>query len=168
MQPSNSKSRWDDQILRIRSLFAPPEFQGDDAKTRRARMLNIALINVFILIPVLVIGNLLGGKTPISVIGVNFVVFALCLVLYFWMRRGRIRLASIGLMALGLVGITTAIASLGTVRAPSVALYLLMIITAGLLFDLAGIVVTTVLCSFLVAGLIVAVYMGYCLLQIIP
>ena len=160
MQSSNSTSRRDKQILRIKRLLAPPVFQNDDVKTRRARLLNIALINVFILIPVLVIGNWLGGKTPISVIGVNFVVLALCLVLYVWMRRGRIRLASIGLMTLGLVGITAAIASLGTVRAPSVAMYLLMIITAGLLFDLAGIVVTTVLCSFLVAGLIVAGNMG--------
>jgi PAS domain S-box-containing protein len=114
------------------------------------------LINILILIPVLVVGSYLGGKTPIPVIGMDIMAYALCLVLYTWMRRGRIRLASIGLMALGLIGITASIASLGTIRVPSAAMYVLMVITAGLLFDLNGMIVTTALCSLLVAGLIMA------------
>jgi len=123
-------------------------------------MLRLALINVLVLIPVLAIGNLLGGRTPLPVIVVNSLVFALCLVLYSWMHRGRIRQASIGLIALGIVGITVGIASLGTIRVPTTAMYLLMVITAGLLFDLSGMIIVTALCSLLVAGLIVAGNMG--------
>jgi len=123
-------------------------------------MLTLALINILIIIPVLAVGDLLGGNIPIPVIVVNALGFALCLVLYSWMRRGWIRLASIGLMALGLIGITAGVASLGTIRAPSTAMYLLMIVTAGLLFDLSGMIVITALCSLLVAGLIIAGNMG--------
>jgi PAS domain S-box-containing protein len=143
-------------ISRIKRWISPPIFLNEEDKTRRANMLYLALINVLVLIPVLVVGNLLGGKTPIPVIGVNIVAFALCLVLYSWMRRGKIRRASIGLMALGLIGITASIASLGTIRAPSTTMYVLMVITAGLLFDLNGMIVTTALCSLLVAGFIMA------------
>ena len=156
MQSSNDTSMPDGLISRIKRWIAPPVFPSEEDKTRRASTLNLALINVLILIPVLIIGNLLGGKIPITVIGVNVLAFTLCLVLYYWMRRGRIRLASIGLMTLGLIGITASVASLGTIRAPSTAMYLLMVITAGLLFDLTGMIIITALCSLLVAGLIVA------------
>jgi signal transduction histidine kinase/ActR/RegA family two-component response regulator len=148
--------RADKIISQIKRWISPPIFLNEEEKTRRANMLYLALINVLILIPVLVVGNYLGGKTPIPVIGVNFVAFTLCLILYSLMRQGRIRLASIGLMTLGLIGITASIASLGTIRTPSAAMYVLMVITAGLLFDLKGMIVTTALCSLLVAGFIMA------------
>ncbi|VVB66940.1 Methanogenesis regulatory histidine kinase FilI [uncultured archaeon] len=123
-------------------------------------MLNLAMMNIFILMPLFIVGNLLGGKTPISIVIVNVAALASCLVLYYWLRRGRVRSASIGLMILGFIGITAAVASLGTIRAPSTALYLLLIITAGLLFDLRGMIITIALSSLAVAALIMAERMG--------
>ncbi len=141
-------------MLQIKRWFAPPVFQNDEAKTRRAMLLNAALINVLAFVPVLLIGNVIGGRTPLPVLGANALAFAFCLVLRAWMRRGRVRLASMGLMTMGLVLITASAASLGTIRAPTTAMYLLMVITGGLLFDLSGMVITTALCSLLIGGLI--------------
>src|SRR3974390_1311554 len=110
MQPLNDTSS--KLISRIKRWVSPPVFPDDEDKTRRASMLNLVLINVFILIPIFIISILLGGNTPIILIGLDSLVLALCLILYFRMRQGRIRLTSIGLMALGLLGITAGIASL--------------------------------------------------------
>ena len=45
---------------------------------------------------------------------------------------------------------------MGTIRAPTAMIYLLIVIIAGLLLDLNGMIITTALCSLLVAGLIIA------------
>jgi len=141
-------------MLQIKRWLAPSVFPDDEIKTRRAILLNAALISILTLVPVLFIGNWLGGKTPLPVFGANVLAFALCWVLRSWMHRGRVRLASIGLMTMGLVLITASAASLGTIRAPTTAMYLLMVITGGLLFDLRGMIITTALCSLLIGGLI--------------
>ncbi|MEW5718770.1 MAG: PAS domain S-box protein, partial [Chloroflexota bacterium] len=141
-------------MLQIKHWLAPPVFQNDEAKTRRAVLLNAALINILTLVPVILIGNLIGGRTPLPVLGANAFAFAFCFVLFAWMRRGKVRLASIGLMIMGLVLVTASAASLGTIRAPTTAMYLLMVIMGGLLFDLGGMVTITALCSLLVGGLI--------------
>jgi PAS domain S-box-containing protein len=143
-------------IQHVKNWLAPPIFPTDEAATRRAGLLNAALINIMTLVPVLVIGNALGGRTPLPVFVANAAAVALCLVLRGWMHRGRVRLASIGLMALGFVLITGSAASLGTIRTPTAAMYLLLVIIAGLLFDLAGMLATTALCALAIGGLIVA------------
>jgi PAS domain S-box-containing protein len=102
------------------------------------------------------LGNALGGRTPWPVFAGNLGAMVASLLLRGWMRRGRVQLASIGLMAVGFILITASVASLGTVRVPATAMYLLLVITAGLLFDLRGMVATTALCSLAVGGLIVA------------
>ncbi len=123
-------------------------------------MLNLALINILALIPVLIIGNLLFGRTSLSVIWVDFLGFMLFTALYYLLRRGWVSLASFGLIAIGLAGTTACIISLGTVRVPATAMYLLLVIMAGLLFDRQGIIVTTAISSMLVGGLILAGNMG--------
>jgi len=148
-------------IDHIKCWFAPPVFGGDQAKTRRANLLNVALINILTLMPVLMFGNLLGGRTPLLVFGANAAAIVLCLLLRGWMRRGRVQLASVGLMTLGFILITASAASVGTIRAPTTAMYLLLVVTAGLLFDLRGMIVTTALCSLVIGGLIMAANTGW-------
>ncbi len=160
MQSSKATSRGEELVLQITGWLTSPVFPNEGDKTHRAKVLNLALINVLVLIPVLIISNFLGGKTPVAVIVVDALAIILCLILFYWSRRGRIRLASFGLMALGFIGITAAIANLGTIRVPSTAMYLLLIITAGLLFDLRGMIVTTAISSLLVGGLMLAETMG--------
>lgn len=143
-------------ISQIKRWLMPPVFPDDEIKTRRANFLNAALINIFTLIPVLFVGNLLSGRTPLPVFGANVLAVAFCLVLRSWMHRGRVHLAGIGVITMGIVLITASLISLGTIRAPAATMYLLIVITGGLLFDLRGVMITTAICSFLIGGLIVA------------
>lgn len=147
-------------ILRIIRIFSPPIIINDANRTYKARMLNLVLLNMLIFLPMFIIGNILGRSTPLILIQIGFTAIVICVILYIWMRQGKIRLASFGVMALGIVGTTIAVASIGTIRAPSTAIYLLMVITAGLLFELRGMVATIFISSFLVAGLIAAQNMG--------
>ncbi len=146
--------------LRIKQWLEPPVFPDEEDKTRRANMLNLALINLLVVLPVIVIANFLSGKIPVFVIGMDALGFILCLILYYWLRHGRVNLTSISLIALGLIGVTAIIAGLGTIRVPTTAMYLLLIITAGLLFDLRGMIVTAAVSSLLVGGLMMAETMG--------
>ena len=143
-------------IQLMQRWLATPVFPTDEDLTRRARLLNIALINILTLAPVLILGNALGGRTPWPVFAGNLGAMVASLLLRGWMRRGRVQTASIGLIALGFVLVTASVASLGTIRVPAAAMYLLLVITAGLLFDLRGMIATTALCSLAVGGLIVA------------
>ena len=141
-------------MLQLKRWLTPPVFPDDEIKTRRAHLLNSILINIAALIPVIIIGNFLGGRTPLPVLGVDVLGLVSCLVLRAWLQRGQVRLASMALTIIGLVLVTTAVASLGTVRAPATAMYILVVIMGGLLFDLHGLVITTALCSLLLGGLI--------------
>ncbi|MCZ7357873.1 MAG: PAS domain-containing protein [Candidatus Methanoperedens sp.] len=149
------KSGWGNpMMLYIKRWLAPPVFLDDEIKTLRANLLNSALTNISMLVPILLIGDLLGGKSSLTSFAAEVLAFAFCLVLRSWMHRGRVRLARIGLITMGLVLITAVVASIGTIRAPTTAMYLLVVITGGLLFDIRGMMITTALCSLLVGGLI--------------
>jgi two-component system, OmpR family, phosphate regulon sensor histidine kinase PhoR len=147
--------------LQIKRWLAPPVFPNDDTKTRRALVLNTTLLTTLALALFLVAGNLAGGKVPLAVSGVDIVIFAVCLVLRRWTHQGRIGLAGGGLLAVGLAGVTLAIAIMGTTRVPAAGMYMLLVIAAGLLFDLGGLIVMTGLCALAMAGLIVAENAGW-------
>jgi len=138
----------------IKRWLAPPNFPDDELKTRRASLLNAGLIAVMALSVVLVAGDLLGGLTPVAAIILNGVAFAVCLVFRHWMHQGRVGLASVGLVALATIGITAGIVELGTIRTPTTAGYLVLIVGAGLLFDLGGIITAAALSSLLLLGLV--------------
>jgi len=148
-------------LPQIKRWFAPLVFPDDETKTRRAGLLNAALINILTLMPVLAIGNLLGGRTPWPVFAANAGALAVCLWVRDRMHRGQIRLASAGLIALGFALITVSAVSLGTIRAPTTAMYLLLVISAGLFFELRGMVITAAFSSLVVGGLIVAQNAGW-------
>ncbi len=142
--------------LQIKRWITPPVFEHDESKTYRASLLNSVLIGILGLVSIALVGSWLGGRTPAATIGLDVLVFASCAGLWYWMRRGQVTLASIGLLATGAISITAATATLGTIRAPATALFLLMVIVGGLLFDRLGILVTTGLSSLAVLGLILA------------
>ncbi len=140
----------------IRQWIAPPVFEGDPEKTRRAAWLNTALLTLPTLMPVVVVGSLLGRRVPVAVAGVDLLLLAASLVLRGVMRRGRVTEASVWLLALATIGVTVILARLGTVRAPAATMYLQLVITAGLLTGLSGMIATITVCSMAVVGLIVA------------
>ncbi len=136
--------------------LAPPVFPGDENKTRRAILLNTILLTSLVLALCFIASNLAGGNVPLAVSGVDIVVFGVCLVLRRWAYQGRVGLASGALLAVALIAITLAVAMMGTIRAPATAVYVFLVIAAGLLFDLGGMIAMTVLCALALAGLIVA------------
>ncbi len=143
-------------MLHLKRWLAPPVFPDDEDKTRRASALNVALIITLPLLTLILVGNVLGSRTPLIVSGADVAGIIVCLIVRRWMRQGRVRLASAALIGVDLVCITVADVALGTVRTPTTALYLLLVAVGGLLFDVGGIVVTTVLSSLAIFGLIVA------------
>ena len=141
-------------MVKIKRWLMAPVFPGDEIKTRRAVLLNSSLINFMTLIPLLIIGDLLSNKTPLYLYFISLLAFLICLLCYRWMQHGKLHLASLTLVSMGLLIITLTLANLGTIRSPTANLYLLMVITGGLLFDFNGMVIITILCSFLIALLI--------------
>ena len=149
-------------INRVRRWLAPPVFPDDEVKTRRATLLNYILLTFLALVAFILIGALLGGRTPPAVLITTALAPIVCLVLRVWLQHGWLTWASVGLMAFGSIVIVADIVVLGTVRAPVTSVLVLLVIAAGLLFDLGGIIIMTVICSLMVAGLIGAENAGGC------
>ncbi len=137
--------------------FAVPTFeQGDDEIKYRARALNLALGSYLLITVLLFLGGLLGGRTPTSTLVLDVFIVAVCLTFFYLLRRGKIALVSYSVISTGLVLVTGSVASLGTIRTPTTALYLPLVIIGGILFKARGILVTAGLSSLAVLGLILA------------
>ena len=137
----------------IQRWLAPPVFPGDETKTRHAGLLNLVLLTLMVLAVMLFIADGLSGQHVLA-LAVLVVAFVACLGLLVWMRRGHVQPASVGCVALGLILTSAGTAALGSIRAPITALYFLMILIAGLLFDWKGAAVTAGLSSGAIVGLI--------------
>ena len=149
------------QSQRVRRWFVPPIFPHDETQTRRASLLNIVLWGIIAFATLLLIRDALESNTPITVLLVNGMAVFLSVALLITMRLGKVKLASAGLVILGLITVTGILASLGTIRTPPAAIYLIVIICAGLLFDLSGIIISAISSSVMTLGLIVAENAGW-------
>lgn len=143
-------------MLQIKRWLAPPVFPNDAAKTCRASLLNIILLVSMAAGLLIFLGNLAGGKTPPAVTWTNMVSVGICLGLRRWLQTGQVKSVGVVFLALGMTLTTGSIAVLGTIRTPSTALFFLVIVVAGLLFDVTGLLIVTGLSSLAVAGLILA------------
>lgn len=148
-------------ISNFKQWLAPPVFPGDASKTRRAEILNVALLTVMGLSISIFTGNLAGGQTPIYLSLLNVMQLTLCLLLRQWMFQGKVTPTALVIGTLGFIGITEAGAILGTIRTPTTSLYLVLVVSAGLLFELRGIIVSTLVSSLAVLGLIIAENAGW-------
>jgi len=143
-------------ITSIKRWLTPPIFENDDEKTLRASLLNAGAIISLLFSSLVIVGNLLGGRTPTSTILIN----GLALAVAFWLRhllhRGEIKTVGAGLLIFGFIIITGAIVSLGTIRTPTTTNYLLLVVMTGVLFNLRGTLIATIGSSLAVAALILA------------
>ncbi len=146
---------------KILSFFAAPVFPHDAAKTRRAYLLNLTLLVIILLTSILMVGNSLDARMPTATITVNLIGIFCYVGLWFMMRTGRITLTSILLILFGAAVVTAVILSLGTIRVPAASFYVLLIVAASLLLDLPSIILTVILCSLLILGLIAAENFGW-------
>jgi PAS domain S-box-containing protein len=143
-------------IRRIRQLLAPPVFPQDNKATSHAYTLNRALLAFIAGSIIALIGSLFGGNIPHLYILLNALWVVANLILCWQLKRGRLLLAGLWFLGLNLVFVTAGIVVLGTVRAPVTATYMVLIMAAGLIFEIRGLLITSILSSLLTGALIVA------------
>lgn len=147
-------------ITAISRWLTPPVFHDAD-KARRAAVLNVALLTALLLIGLVMVGNLLGGRTPTGVMVLDGTIVGVCLLFRWWMRRGHLTSAAVGFMVFSVVITAAVSAALGSLRTPTTAAFMLVVVMGGLLFDVTGLVATTIACSASVFGLMVAEQNGW-------
>jgi GAF domain-containing protein len=144
-------------LTKIRQVLKAPVFEGDEDRTRDARLLNTLLwtllVAMAIPMPVLVLSsdNLAAALVTLALV----LVFMLSLVGLIWLlHRGNVRSAGMLLSVLLLVAITITIFIFGGIRSATAAAYLLVIFVAGLLLGGRGVIgfglmsIFAVLCAF--------------------
>ena len=146
---------------KIRSLLAAPVFPGDERKTYRAQLVRTALVVEMVFTVLTFWGNVLGGRTPVGVLVVDALFFTSAILLFVLLKVGYLELVEVSGIAVMIILLTFGIAALGTVRDPSTAFYLLIIIVAGYLFGTLGVLITAVISSVSVLGLILAESSGW-------
>lgn len=145
----------------FKRFIAPPVFDGDDIKTRRARLLTWVINAGLVGMPVITLANLIGGHIPAFVIWLDVLFIVVYLIMRQALHRGHVDLAGAGLMIAASVVITAADAGLGTIRTPTTSLYLVLVVAAGLMYDRRGIALTVSISSLEILGLIVAENAGW-------
>ncbi len=147
-------------IAQIQRWLQPPVFVEDEAKTHHARLLNAIFIAMLAFMSIMLPVVVLSEQFPVAVKIVDTLIFLTCLVLRYFLFKGKVKEVSFWLIVAGLFLITAAIASLGTILTPTTASYLFIIITAGFLFEMRGIIISSVASSLLLGGLIWSINHG--------
>jgi diguanylate cyclase (GGDEF)-like protein/PAS domain S-box-containing protein len=140
----------------IAKWFAPPVFEGDETKTRRASFVNAALLMTLSFLGITIPVYFFDGTTRAGIGIILSALFFVVLLLYSLLRCGKVMFAGSGMMLLEFLAIFMIELTNGTVRAPVTLAYMFVIITAGMLFEWRGILVSVSACSLVLAGLILA------------
>ncbi len=140
----------------MKRWFQAPVFESDDAKTRRASLLNVSTLGVLLYGSLAVLGMLLGGRSPTRLLLINVAMMAIVLLLRRLLYAGQVTLVSLALMILGFAFITSLSINLGTIRTPVTASYLFWVLLAGALFELPGLLLAVAASSLAVLALILA------------
>lgn len=148
-------------VTSIKRWLAPPVFEGAEEKTRQASLINMVCITSLAFTLAVMVGALMGGKTPLSTLIIDLVACAVTLQFRHWLHSGRVMLARVGMVIFGLVFITAVTANIGTIRTPTAAILLFWVLMTGLIFDRRGNVIGTIAASMAVLGLIVAENAGW-------
>ncbi|MBN1976078.1 MAG: GAF domain-containing protein [Anaerolineae bacterium] len=120
-------------FARIRKFLAPPVFE-DEEKTRVAALLNTILLAFFVIASVFtVVAGLSVSTTTVTSLLIGSGTGILSLALWFAMRRGYVRLASLLFSIIVMAGITLALYSSGNVQSSMSAGYIICIVAAGIL-----------------------------------
>jgi diguanylate cyclase (GGDEF)-like protein/PAS domain S-box-containing protein len=136
--------------------FSVPGFSGDDEISRRTLWLNAVITFTILFLILIIVGNFLGGRTPGNATAIDIIVLAAVFILRIQLWRGRIYPVAMGLLCAGFIFVTVVIVTLGTIRTPTTATYLLLVIIAGILFERNGVIIASVASSLAVLGLILA------------
>ena len=148
-------------ISKIRCWFSPPDLSDDDFANRKLALVNAILHVVLLFASLGLIGSILGETVPFSAMIVIAMTVVVIVVLRRLLNRRRADLVGVALIAVGFLGVSGVLISVGTVRAPVVAGFLMFVIAAGVLFGSRGILVTTAVSSAIFLGLVGAQNAGW-------
>ncbi len=144
----------------IKQWLAAPVFDGDEKKTYRVKLLNV-MINLAVCFMVLiVVGNLLDSSTPSRNFVIDFIFIGIFLFLRHLLFADRVKLVGNLIIISAFILMTVSVTSAGTILIPTTALFSLLVIISGFLFNLWGIITATIISSLVVAGLILAHHAG--------
>src|SRR5258708_39118406 len=122
----------------VQNFFKPPQFEGDEEKTRIAGLLARALLFAWILPPLLLLSSALLHAPVTFWVPLTIGITVLIVVLNVALRRGLVTAASIGFIATFFVAVMIVnYDGAGQLR-PVVILYPWLIITAGLFLGSRG------------------------------
>jgi PAS domain S-box-containing protein len=149
-------------LARIPELLAPPVFEGDEDKTRTARVLNTLLMSVMLLILLLV-----GVIVPFVYVEklysltIALAVFLALVVARWQMRRGRIRFASRLFVSMIWIICTAFVLSAGGMTSIAAVTYVASTVIAGLLLGTRAALIYATACILAGLGMIVAESTGH-------
>jgi hypothetical protein len=139
----------------LQHWFTLPVIASDEENKHRVTLMN-AMINASVIFILFIFcGNLLNRSTPFRNYVIDLVILALFLMARRALRKGKVFFVGIGTLTLGFILTIVSIASDGTVRSTAVSLLLLVIIISGILFEINGIVISTIASSLAVLVLVV-------------
>ena len=145
----------------IKRWLAPPVFEGDEAKTRQAGLINMIGLTCIAFVLIVMLGSLFDSSTPTSTLIIDLLGCAAILQFMYWLRSGRVTVVGVGIVVFGLAYVTAVTASIGTIRTPTAAIFVFWVLLTGLLFELRGILIGTAAASLAVWGLILAENAGW-------
>ncbi len=129
---------------------------GDEPATLRVLLLHRALLGNLVIMVLCMIGPIIDHRLPIGISWLSAALAGVSLLLLPQVRQGRVGATGAVLLGTVFIAITAAIALLGTIRGPIAGFYLGLIVAAGFLFDQRGTILSVVLSSLAVGGLIIA------------
>ena len=143
-------------IRTIKRWLEPPVFQDDEAKTRRAELLNLVIL-ISLAITFLAVLAWLFGKN----LSPGTLIIGILWLLVLWASRRLLRSGKSGvvefiLIVIFFVAITGAIISQGSIRSTAISFYVFWVILVVMLYSLPGLLIATCVSSLAVLGLILA------------
>ena len=143
-------------ISKLKAWLALPKFSDDAEVMHRANLLNATIYVCLIFIVAMTLVFLLDGRTQYGVLPVLLVTFIVLLGLRSLLWRGKLALVGNGLLVLIFTGTALTNMILGTVRAPVTSIYLAIVIGAGVMFGWRGTMLSTIISSLMILGLVAA------------
>ncbi len=144
----------------IKRWLAPPNFEGDEEKSRRAGLINATLLFIITYTTLVLGGSWIGGRLPMTTLLINALILSVCLLLRRWLFYGQVTWVGFCLISLGIAAVSASAVSVGTIRTTVSAMYLFLVVIAGNLFGRRGILAATLASSLAVGGVILAENFG--------
>lgn len=117
----------------VKKFFTPPRFPDDDEKTRLTEILHTMIIAVMFLVVILGIGVVFIFVKKVFVAFILLFVFCISLIIYFFARRGYLRLASFVYVYFFWSISTLFLYLIGGTSNPLLSFYIAITVTAGIL-----------------------------------